>query len=204
VIFGTAGTWRYWQGWLFLTVFTASTTAFTVYLAYNDRALLERRLKGGPQFEKEPAQKIIVSLVIVAFFAFIIVPVLDYRHGWSRVPGWAAIAGDAIIVLSFVAIFRVIQINSYAASNISVEAGQRVIDSGPYARVRHPMYAAAIWLFVGMPLAFGSWRPIGLVILVLPVLIWRLLDEERVLRRDLAGYVDYTRRVPYRLIRGLW
>jgi len=122
LIFGTAGTWEYWQGWVFLAVFAASTTAFTLYLALYDTPLLERRLKAGPWHEEEQSQKIIVSLIFLAFFAFIILPILDYRYGLSPVPAWVSIAGNVIIVCSFLAIFWVIKVNSWAASNIRVEA----------------------------------------------------------------------------------
>src|SRR5215475_12256137 len=148
LIFVPAGTLNYWQGWLFLAVFATSTTGFTVYLALHDKPLLERRMKAGPWHEQERSQKVIVSLVFLAFFAFLILPILDYRLGFSRVPAWVSIIGNAIIVLSFLEIFWVIRVNSWAASNIRVEAGQTVIDTGPYAHVRHPMYAGAIWLFV--------------------------------------------------------
>jgi protein-S-isoprenylcysteine O-methyltransferase Ste14 len=204
LIFWPAGTFDYWQGWLFLGVFLASTISFTVYLAIYDQPLLERRLKAGPQYEEERSQKIIVSLVFVAFFALIVVPALDYRYGWSPVAPWVSIFGDGLIVLSFLCIFWVIRVNSFAASNIRVEKGQRVIDTGPYAHVRHPMYAGAIWLFVGMPLALGSWWSLGLIVPFTPVLLWRLLDEEKILRRDLPGYSEYTRRVRFRLVPYVW
>ena len=148
LIFWPAGTFDYWQGWLFLGIFSASTIGFTVYLAIYDRPLLERRLKGGPQHEREWSQKIIVSLVLLAFLASIVLPALDYRYAWSPVAPWVSILGDAVIVLSFLFIFRVTQVNSFAASNIRVEKDQKVIDTGAYAHVRHPMYAGAIWLFV--------------------------------------------------------
>jgi protein-S-isoprenylcysteine O-methyltransferase Ste14 len=200
LIFWPAGTFHYWQGWLFLGVFAASTISFTVYLATHDRALLERRMKAGPQHEREPAQKIIVSLVFVVFFAMVILPALDYRYQWSPVAPWVSILGELVIVLSFLFIFWVTRVNSFAASNVRVEEGQRVIDTGPYAYVRHPMYAGAVWLFVGIPLALGSWRSLALAPLVIPVLAWRLLDEEKVLKRDLPGYIDYMRRVRFRLV----
>ena len=204
LVFGTAGTWHYWQGWVFLAVFTVSTTAFTVYLATHDRPLLERRLKAGPWHERERSQKIVVSLILVAFSAFIVVPVLDHRYRVSPVPTWVSIVGDSIVVFSFLAIFWVIKTNSWAASNVRVEADQRVIDTGPYAYVRHPMYAGALWLFVGIPLALGSWWSLALMILFSPVLLWRLLDEERILARDLPGYVEYLRRVKHRLVPYVW
>lgn len=204
LIFGSAGTWRYWQGWTFLAVFAASTWAFTVYLAIHDKPLLERRMKAGPWHEQERSQRIIVSLILVAFFAFIVLPILDYRRGLSRVPAWVSVAGDVVIIASFLAILWVVKTNSWAASNIRVEAQQKVIDTGPYAYVRHPMYAAAAWLFVGMPLALGSWWSVALLILIVPVLLWRLLDEERILARDLPGYTAYMQRVKYRLVPRVW
>jgi len=203
-IFLSAGTWRYWQGWLFIAVFSGSTIGFTVYLALYDRPLLERRMNAGPRHEKEWPQKIIVSLIILAFFVFLILPALDYRFGVSPVPAYLSFAGNIVIVLSFLFIFWVLKVNSYAAANISVADDQKVIDSGPYACVRHPMYAGALWLFLGMPLALGSWLTICLVPLVLPVLFWRLLDEERILRRDLPGYNEYVSRVHHRLIPNVW
>lgn len=204
LIYLSAGTWQYWQGWLFLAVFALSTIGFTVYMALYDLPLLERRLNAGPWKEEETSQKIIVSLIIVSFFLFIILPILDYRHGLSPVPVWASILGDVIIVLSFLFIFWVLRVNSFAASNISVAADQKVISSGPYAYVRHPMYAGAIWLFVGIPLALGSWWTIALIVPFFPVLLWRLLDEERILRRDLLGYIEYTQKVKNRLIPFVW
>src|SRR5262245_37380037 len=113
VIFWPAGTFRYWQGWLFLAVFAASTACVTVYLATYDKPLLERRLKAGPQHEQSWSQKIIVSLVYVAFFALIVVSALDYRFGWSPVAPWVSILGDVMIVLSFLFIFWVIKVNGF-------------------------------------------------------------------------------------------
>ncbi|HEY7188337.1 MAG TPA: isoprenylcysteine carboxylmethyltransferase family protein [Vicinamibacterales bacterium] len=204
LIFLPAWTWRYWQGWLFFGVFAATTIVFTIYLARYDRALLERRMNAGPQHEQERSQKIIVSLVLAAFFASIALAALDRRYGFSPVAPWVTVLGNLVVVLSFLFIFWVTKVNSYAASNIRVEMNQTVIDTGPYAYVRHPMYAGAVWLFVGMPLALGSWWPIGLMVLVVPVLLWRLLDEERILVRDLPGYREYRQRVRYRLIPGVW
>ena len=203
-IFLPAGTWHYWQGWLFIAVFSASTIAFTVYLALYDRPLLERRMNSGPQHETELSQKIIVSLIILAFFIFLILPPLDYRVGLSPVPAYLSFVGNMVIVLSFLFIFWALRVNSFAAANISVANDHKVIDTGPYAYVRHPMYVGALWLFIGIPPALGSWLTIGLVPLIMPVLVWRLLDEERILRRDLPGYNEYASRVRHRLIPHIW
>jgi protein-S-isoprenylcysteine O-methyltransferase Ste14 len=120
------------------------------------------------------------------------------------VPAWVSLLGDALVVASFLAIFWVIRVNSWAAANVRVEADQKVIDTGPYAFVRHPMYAAAIWLFVAIPLALGSWYTLVLMIPFLAALRWRIVDEEKILLRDLPGYVDYTQRVAYRLLPRVW
>jgi protein-S-isoprenylcysteine O-methyltransferase Ste14 len=204
LIFGPAGTFDYWQGWLFLGVFAVSSVGSTVYLAIHDRPLLERRMKAGPQHERERPQRIIVSLLLVAFVALLVLPGLDYRFAWSPVAPWVSILGNVVILLSFLFIFWVTRVNSFAASSVRVEKDQEVIDTGPYALVRHPMYAAAIWLFVGMPLALGSWWPLGLIVAFMPVLVWRLLDEERILQRDLPGYMGYMRRVRFRLVPWVW
>jgi protein-S-isoprenylcysteine O-methyltransferase Ste14 len=203
-VFLPAGTWLYWQGWLFIAVFSASTIGFTVYLALYDRPLLERRMNAGPQHEKENSQKIIVSLIIVAFFIFIILPPLDHRIALSPVPAYQSFIGDIVIVLSFLFIFWVLKVNSFAAANIRVAVDHRVIDTGPYGYVRHPMYAGTLGLFIGIPLALGSWLTICLIPFILPLLVWRLLDEEKILRRDLPGYSAYTRRVRYRFIPYIW
>jgi protein-S-isoprenylcysteine O-methyltransferase Ste14 len=134
----------------------------------------------------------------------IVVSAFDHRYAWSPVAPWVSILGDVVILLSFLSIFWVIRVNSFAASNIRVEKGQSVIDTGPYAHVRHPMYAGAIWLFVGMPLALGSWWSLLLILPFVPVLLWRLLDEERILQRDLPGYTEYMRRVRFRLVPFVW
>jgi protein-S-isoprenylcysteine O-methyltransferase Ste14 len=204
LIFGFAGTFRYWQGWLFLVVFSVCTIGFTIYLALYDKPLLERRLAAGPQHEKERSQKIIVSAIFIGFFALIVLPALDHRYGWSTVAPGVTIAGNVLIVISFLFMFWVIKVNSYAASNIRVEKGQTVIDTGPYAYVRHPMYAGAIWLFIAIPLALGAWWWTLLTIPCFPILVWRLLDEEKILRRELRGYTEYMHKVRYRLIPHLW
>ena len=119
LIFWPAGTFDFWQGWLFLGIFAASTVGFTVYLAIYDRPLLERRLKAGPQHEREWSQKIIVSLVLLAFFAYIVLPALDYRYAWSPVAPWVSILGDGLILVSFLFIFWVTLVNSFAASTFA-------------------------------------------------------------------------------------
>jgi protein-S-isoprenylcysteine O-methyltransferase Ste14 len=195
LLFIPAWTLAYWQAWLFIAVFVCASGALTVYLAIHDPKLLERRMNVGPRAEKEPAQKIIMVLVF---------PALDYRFGWSPVPASVSVLGDALIALGFLFTFFVFKENSYGASTIQIAEGQTVISTGPYAFVRHPMYAAALVMLLGIPLALGSWWGLFALLLVLPVLIWRLLDEERFLRQNLPGYPEYQAKVRYRLLPFVW
>jgi protein-S-isoprenylcysteine O-methyltransferase Ste14 len=204
LIYVSAGTWQYWQGSLFLIVFALSTIGFTIYMLLYDRPLLERRMNAGPWKEEGASQKIIVTLIVLSFFVFLILPALDHRYGLSPVPAWVSIVGDLIIVLSFLFIFWVVRVNSFAAANITVASDQKVVSNGPYAYVRHPMYAGALWLFVGIPLALGTWWTIVLIVPFFPVLLWRMIDEERILKKDLPGYTEYMQKVPYRLVPHIW
>jgi protein-S-isoprenylcysteine O-methyltransferase Ste14 len=204
MIFIPAGTLRFWQGWLFTAVWVLSSIAITAYLAVNDPELLERRMKGGPSAETEPTQKIIMTLAIAGFVALLVIPALDHRFGWSPVPWPIALLGDILVAIGFLAMFVVLRANRYGASTIQVAEGQRVISTGPYAVVRHPMYAGALVMVLGMPLALDSWWGLLVGLFFMPVLIWRLLDEERFLKKNLPGYTEYTQAVPYRLVPFVW
>jgi protein-S-isoprenylcysteine O-methyltransferase Ste14 len=204
LLFLPAGTFDYWEAWTFLAVFIACNLPLTVWVAINDPQLLERRMRAGPTAEKEKSQKIIVTIAFLAFAGELLIPALDHRFGWSDVPKSIVILGNALIVLSYIGFYFVFRENTYGAATIRVEENQRVISTGPYAVVRHPMYAAALILMLGIPLALGSWW--GLLALVpgVPALVWRIFDEERLLKRDLPGYAEYTQRMRFRLIPGLF
>ena len=204
LLFIPAGTLDYWQGWLFMAVFVGASSAVTVYLAIRDPALLERRMKAGPTAEKESTQKRVMFVAMAGFIALIVVPALDHRFGWLPAPPYVSLAGDVLVVFSFLLVFMVLKANTYAASTIQIAAGQKVISSGPYALVRHPMYAGVFPLLVGMPLALGSWLGLPVVLLIMPTLIWRLLDEEKFLRQNLSGYAEYCQKVRYRLLPYIW
>jgi protein-S-isoprenylcysteine O-methyltransferase Ste14 len=204
LVFAAVGTLRYWQAWTFLAVYFAASLAITLDLIRNDPALLARRMSGGPFAEKEPAQKLIMSATSLGFIGLLVLPAIDHRLGWSDLPGWAAIAGDVIMLLGWLGIFFVFRENSFASAVIESAADQRVISSGPYAWVRHPMYAAALVMLLGMPLALGSAWGVLLVLALVPLLIWRLMDEERFLVNHLPGYREYQGRVRYRLLPLIW
>ncbi len=204
LLFGAAGTFDCWQAWTFLAVYFASCLALTLYLMKKDPKLLERRLRGGPTAEKEPAQRIIMYFASAAFISLLVVPALDHRFGWSHMPAYAALAGDALVAIGWLATFFVFRENSFSSATIELAPDQRVISTGPYALVRHPMYSGGLVMLLGMPIALGSWWGVLIIVAIIPALIWRLLDEEKFLARNLPGYVEYQNRVRYRLIPGVW
>ena len=204
LLFAPAGTIRYWQAWVYLAIFIGASGLTTLYLLRRDRALLERRMHGGPTGEKRPAQKLIMWSTSVGFGALLVVPALDHRFGWSAVPIWAVVLGDILVVVGFYFMFVVYRENTFTAATIEVMAGQRVITTGPYAVVRHPMYASGSLYMLGTPLALGSYWGFLALAGMLPFLLWRLLDEERILARDLPGYAEYQRRVHHRLMPCVW
>lgn len=203
-VFLPIGTFSDWQGWVFFAVFEIASQVFGIYFLINDPKLLERRMKAGPTAEKETSQQIIASLIILGFITLIVFPGFDHRFGWSPVPPYVSILGDALIVLAFIAFFFVLRQNSFAASTIQVEEGQTVVSTGLYGIVRHPMYTGALLMLMGIPLALGSWWALVVLVVFIPVLAWRLLDEERFLHKNLDGYTEYTQKVRDRLVPYLW
>ncbi len=200
----SAGTVHYWQAWVFFLAFEAAAQGLGIYFLICDREVLERRMKVGPIAEKEPAQKVISALFLFGFLAMLIVPGLDRRYGWSPVPAYVSILGDLLVVGALLANIPVLRANRYAGSTVRVEAGQPVVSTGPYAHVRHPMYATVVALLIGIPLALGSWFGLLGLIPFLLVLVWRILDEERFLRQNLPGYTEYMGKVRYRLVPRVW
>jgi protein-S-isoprenylcysteine O-methyltransferase Ste14 len=204
LLFASAGTFRYWQAWVYLLLFFGLSAAITFDLSRRDPALLERRMKGGPTAERRPLQRFIMLGASLGFISLLVVPALDFRFNGSAVPLGGVVLGDALFVLGFGFIGRVYRENTFTSATIEIAEGQQVVTTGPYAVVRHPMYASALPYLVGTPLALGSyWGLLGLVVMM-PFLVWRLLDEERLLARELPGYMDYQSRVRYRLVPLLW
>jgi protein-S-isoprenylcysteine O-methyltransferase Ste14 len=204
LLFLPAGTFDYWEAWTFIAVFIACNLPITIWVAINDPQLLERRMRAGPTAEKEKSQKIIVTIMLLSLAGALLIPALDHRFGWSDVPTSVVILGNALIALSYIGFYFVLRENTYGAATVRVEENQRVVSTGPYAIVRHPMYAAALILMLGIPLALGSWWGFLSLAPGVPALVWRILDEERLLKRDLPGYAEYMQRMRFRLIPGLF
>jgi len=204
LIFIPAGTFHYWRGWGYVAVGIVASGGYTFYLAKHDPALLKRRSEAGISHEREPAQKVIITFLFIAFITLIVLSPLDVRFRWSAVPWYVSIIGDGFVLFSFYIFFLVSKVNTYAAANVRVEEGQKVIDTGMYSWVRHPMYFGALFLLIGTPPALGSWWSLLLIPFFLPVLYFRIANEEEVLLRDLSGYAEYQQKVGYRLIPYLW
>jgi protein-S-isoprenylcysteine O-methyltransferase Ste14 len=204
LLFVPAGTVEYWQAWGYLSIFTGASALITLYLMRKDPALLERRMSGGPMAEKQPVQKLIMLCVSVGFIALLVVPALDHRFEWSTVPLGGVVAGDVLVAVGLGLVFLVYRENTFTSATIEVAEKQKVISTGPYAIVRHPMYASASLYLLGTPLALGSYWGFVPIAAMMPFLIWRLLDEERFLARNLPGYTEYQKRVRHRLVPSVW
>jgi protein-S-isoprenylcysteine O-methyltransferase Ste14 len=204
LIFVLAGTVHYWQAWMYLSIFFGASALITLYVIRNDPALLERRMRGGPTAEKRAAQRVIMFFTSLCFVALLVVPALDRRYAWTEVPFYGVLIGDALVAVGFYFIFLVYKENTFASATVQVVAGQQVISTGPYAIVRHPMYASGLLMLLGTPLALGSYWGLVPVAAMSPFLIWRLFDEERLLRDQLAGYREYQQKVRHRLLPWIW
>jgi protein-S-isoprenylcysteine O-methyltransferase Ste14 len=203
-LFLPAGTFDYWQAWLFIALFAVTGAVPTIIWARTRPEVLQRRMTAGPTKETRPAQKLIVVGIQLWFFGTLVVSALDHRFGWSDVPIPVVLLGDALVVVGLGLSMLVVHQNSYAAATITVEAGQTVVSTGLYGLVRHPMYFGSLIMVMGMAPALGSYWALLLLIPGALVLGLRILDEEAALREELAGYADYTQKVRYRLVPGVW
>ena len=204
LIFVPAWSLAYPEGWLFLVSFFVPVLAITLYFLQRDPELIESRLRAGPVAEKERIQRIIQALAGTCFLLVFIVAGTDHRLGWSEVPPSLVITGDLLVVLGLFIVFLVFRENSYASAVIAVGRDQQVVSTGPYAVVRHPMYAGAFVMLLGVPPALGSWWAFPFVFLLMAAIIWRLLEEERFLGEHLPGYHAYCEKTRYRLVPFIW
>jgi protein-S-isoprenylcysteine O-methyltransferase Ste14 len=204
LLFVPAWTLDYWQAWVYLCVFGLSSALITAYLWKQDPKLLERRIAAGPGAETERSQKWIQLLASLVFAGAMILPSLDHRFSWSAVPLPAVVAGDVLTGLGFLIVFLVFRENTFTAATIAVTLGQKVVATGPYAIVRHPMYSGALLMLFGTPLALGSCWGLMMFIPMLFTIAWRARDEERFLCKHLIGYREYCQTVRYRLLPFAW
>jgi protein-S-isoprenylcysteine O-methyltransferase Ste14 len=190
--------------WGYLAAFFLPVTFITFYFLKKDPALMARRLKAGPTGEQRTTQKVIQSLASLFFILMFIIPGFDHRLHWTHVPTLFIIVADMAVVCGLVIVFFVFRENSYTSAVIEVADAQKVIDTGPYAVVRHPMYSGAFLMVLFTPVGLGSWWGLPFAFLLMAVIILRLLDEEDFLRQNLPGYQVYSAQVKFRLVPGVW
>lgn len=203
-LFAPAGSFNFWQAWVYSIIYVVSSATITFYLWKTNPELLARRVTAGPSAEKEKIQKITHFFVILLFITFLVISAFDHRFGWSHVPFYIVVLGDVLVVSGFFLLFLVFKENAFASSIVEVTTNQKVITTGPYSIVRHPLYVSCLIIMLGTPLALGSWWSLLTFIPLTLVIIWRLLDEEMFLSKNLQGYTEYCQRVRYRLIPFLW
>ncbi len=203
-LFLSAGSLLFWQAWVFLAVWTVCVVVITTYLLKNDPKLLASRVQAGPTAETQRIQQVIQSVAGLLFIGVFIVPGLDYRNHWSHVPLGLSLVAEGFVALGFYIVFLVFRENSYTSATIEVSSDQKVISSGPYSLVRHPMYAGASLLLIFTPLALGSWAALPFPLPLILVVAIRSIEEEKFLQVNLAGYAEYRQKVRYRLIPYLW
>jgi protein-S-isoprenylcysteine O-methyltransferase Ste14 len=203
-LFIPAGSLDFRQAWVYLAVFSICAILITVYLFKYDQKLLASRVQAGPTAETQKSQKIIQSLASLFFLSLFIVSGLDFRYRWSDVPPVVSLISDGFVVLGFFIVFLVFRENTYTSAIIEVTKEQKVIATGPYNVVRHPMYAGAILLLAFSPPALGSWVAFPFTMPMILVITARLLEEENFLSANLSGYEAYRRKVRYRLVPFIW
>jgi protein-S-isoprenylcysteine O-methyltransferase Ste14 len=201
-----AGTLNYWEAWVVLGSIFLPMAGFSTYFYKYDRTFVERRMENK---EKETEQKRIIRLSLIAVVLALLVPGLDRRFGWTQklaggVPLWAEISAQIVALAGYLEAMWSMLVNRFAARTIRVEEGQKVISSGPYGVVRHPMYSGTLVMWMAMPIALGSYIAVPFFALLIPVLMLRLLNEEKVLRKELPGYIDYCKGTRYRLVPYIW
>jgi protein-S-isoprenylcysteine O-methyltransferase Ste14 len=201
LLFLPAGSFDYRNGWLFMGLLFIPMLVLGAVLLVKAPALLEKRL--GMK-EKENAQKGVVAISGLLFVAGFVVAGLDHRFDWSYVPMWAVITASVILLVSYGLYAEVMRENAYLSRTVEVQEGQRVVDTGLYGIVRHPMYAVTLWLFLSIPVVLGSWWSLLCFAPYVPVIIVRIMNEEKVLEAGLEGYTDYKKRVKYRLLPFVW
>jgi len=203
-LFWPAGTFDYWQAWVFLGVYVALSVIYTVYAGLTNPAVLRRRMNAGPRHESRPVQKVIIAGIVLAFAALLVVSALDHRFGWSNVPTPVVALGNVLVVVGLTIAMLVVSQNSYAAANITVESDQAVVSTGLYGLVRHPMYFGSLVMLIGVPLALGSFWALLIDALYVVLFAVRIFDEEKTLIEELSGYREYTEKVRSRLVPGVW
>jgi len=201
LVFWPAGSLRFWNGWLLIGLLFIPMLILGIVLFTKAPELLKKRLNAK---EKSADQQGVVAVSGLMFLVGFIVAGLDHRLSWSTVPDWVVIAASAVFLISYALYAEVMRENAYLSRTIEVQEGQRVIDTGLYGVVRHPMYAVTLWLFLAIPLILGSWYALILFVVYPAVIAVRIRGEEKLLEAELPGYKEYKKKVKYRMIPFIW
>lgn len=201
LLFLPAGGLGYVNGWIFMGLLFVPMLVLGIVLLFKSPDLLEKRLSAK---EGEATQKIVVALAGLLFVGGFVVAGLDHRFGWTDVPMWAVIVASVILLVSYALYAEVMRENAYLSRTIEVQDNQKVVDTGLYGIVRHPMYAVTVWLFLAIPVVLGSWWALLCFVPYVPVIIVRILNEEKVLEASLEGYSAYKKKVKYRILPFVW
>lgn len=201
ILFLPAGTTRFWQAWAYVAIIFTSMVAVFIYLIIGDPELLVRRIKSK---EHDPKQKRIIRLGSFFYFFTFAIPGLDRRFEWSHLPYFAVILADVFVLVGYIFFLFVLRENRFASRVIEVDPEQKVVTTGPYAFVRHPMYLAILIIFLSTPLALGSWWALIPASGLIPILVVRINFEEKFLSKELPGYCKYSQTTKFRLLPGIW
>jgi len=204
LVFLPAGTVNYWQAWTFLAVFACAAWIPSIYLQATNPVALQGRMRSGPIAEGRTVQKVVMIGLYGSLAAICVISGLDHRLGWSSVPAAVSLIGDVAVAVGLGVVVLVVIQNSYASTTVQVASGQKVVSTGLYGLVRHPMYTGNVLMLLGLPLALGSYWALALVIPGVAVLAARIRDEEKLLGEELDGYLEYTQKVRSRLIPYVW
>lgn len=196
-----AGSWGYWNAWLLMGVLFIPILVLGIVMLIHSPALLRKRLEGK---EKEKQQRWVVALSGVMFVASFVVAGFNFRFAWVTIPDWVTWIGVAIFLLSYVLYAEIMRENAYLSRTIEIQQGQRVIDTGLYSIVRHPMYSATILMFLSIPLILSSIISFVIMLVYIPIIAIRIKNEERILEDGLRGYKEYKQRVKYKIIPFVW
>jgi protein-S-isoprenylcysteine O-methyltransferase Ste14 len=201
LFFLPAWTLKYWQAWVYMLVLAIPLIITVRYLYQHDPALLERRMR---MKERQGTQKIVIALSWPIFLAAFVIPGFDYRFHWSEMPLFVTLLADVLVLLGYLFVGLVFRTNSFASRVVEVEKGQKVISTGPYSLVRHPMYLGVLVFYLFSPLALGSYWAVIPALFMLPMLMTRINGEEKELRQNLEGYKEYMTKTKFRLVPGIW
>lgn len=201
LLFLPAGGFGYTNGWLFIGLLFIPMLLLGIVMLIKSPSLLEKRLNAK---EKEKTQKGVVAVSGLLFVVGFVIAGLDYRFGWSKMPTWVVVTASVLLITSYALYTEVMRENAYLSRTIEVQDNQKVVSTGLYGIVRHPMYAVTVWLFLSIPITLGSWWSLLCFLPYLAVIVIRIINEEKVLEAGLEGYSDYKKKVKYRLIPFVW